>query len=158
MTRIFSLAAAATMFLLASSRSSARPADAAQVKVALLDGQPVYHWRIFASQMPDDIDRALIVREFYRRKYVVPGRLVDEAIEKEVQQHYSGDKHQFVDALAAKGVGLADYRRFRKEEIIVNAMWYHDVAQPGRPKPTGRQWLASLRKGARIIVLRKDQP
>src|SRR6266581_4945595 len=42
---------------------SAGAADA-RMKVALLDGAPVYHWRVFKSRYSDDIDRALVLREF----------------------------------------------------------------------------------------------
>ena len=43
-------------------------ADEARVEVARLDGAPVYHWRVFHSHYGDDVDRALILREYGNAK------------------------------------------------------------------------------------------
>lgn len=58
---------------------SACAADA-RVKVALLEGAPVYHWRVFKSRYSDDIDRALVLREFKRRGFTLPDKFVEKAL------------------------------------------------------------------------------
>ena len=63
-----------------ASAVSATAAEA-RVKVALLDGAPFYHWHVFKSRYSDDIDRALVLREFKRRGFTLPYHFVEEALQ-----------------------------------------------------------------------------
>lgn len=119
--------------------------------MARLDGAPVYHWQTFTSSLPDDIDRALVLREFRRRGFNLPSKLVDEEVHREVVEHYAGDEKRFVDSLGRKGVTLVDYRQFVAEEIIIGAMLHQDPHK--HPQSKQAEWLATLRKGAHVELL-----
>jgi hypothetical protein len=60
--------------------SVALAADGVRVKVALLDRAPVYHWRAFPSAYHDDVDRALVLREFKREGFTLPEHFVEERL------------------------------------------------------------------------------
>jgi hypothetical protein len=97
-------------------------ADDARVKVARLDGAPVYHWRVFNSQYGDDVDRALIVRWFDRGGYHLPQHYLDQALAEEVAEHYGGDEKRLTEKLRQSGVTLQDYKAFIGEEMIIGAV------------------------------------
>ena len=126
------------------------------MKVALLDGAPVYHWPVFKSQYSDDIDRALVLREFKRRGFTLPDHFVDEALQKEITNKYNGDKAKLEQSLQRVGVTLADYRQFLSEEIILAAYpVFVGRRSKGGDSPAARvKWIASLREGAKIKLLR----
>jgi threonine dehydrogenase-like Zn-dependent dehydrogenase len=94
---------------LASAASAA--AGEARVKVALLDGAPVYHWRVFTSRYSDDIDRALVLREFKRQGFTLPNHFVEEAVQHEITEKYQGSKTSLGQRLQRSGVSLQDYTR-----------------------------------------------
>ena len=128
----------------------------ARTCVARLDGAPVYHWRAFTSSLPDDVDRALVLREFHRRGFKLPPKLVDDALHREVIEHYAGDEKQFVGSLEHKGVTMADYRQFTAEEITISAMLYQRPSQ--HAQSTQAEWLATLRKAAHVELLAASTP
>jgi uncharacterized protein YbjQ (UPF0145 family) len=97
-------------------------ADDARVEVARLDGAPVYHWRVFLSHYGDDVDRALILREFDRGGYHLPQHYLDQALAEEVAGHYGGDEKRLTEKLRQAGVTLQDYKAFIGEEMILAAM------------------------------------
>jgi hypothetical protein len=82
-----------TAIFLAFAASAA--AAEARVKVALLDGAPVYHWRVFTSRYSDDLDRALVLREFKRQGFTLPNHFVDEAVQREISEKYQGSNTSF---------------------------------------------------------------
>jgi hypothetical protein len=61
-------------------------AEGGRVKVAILDGVPVYCWTAFRSVYRNDIDRALILRDFRRQGKTLPPHFIDEAIESKSRQ------------------------------------------------------------------------
>ncbi|HEX7515834.1 MAG TPA: hypothetical protein VF345_00960 [Chthoniobacterales bacterium] len=131
-----------------------------RVTVAIVDGSPAYHWPIFdpiySKSIRDDVDRALIVREFQRRGYTLPEHFVDEALNREVAQHYGGDKEKLIQALKQKGATAADFRQFLAEDIIVQAFLVRVTrrATDGRRPQSKAEWLAGLSKRARIEMVK----
>jgi hypothetical protein len=130
-------------------------AKAGRLKVAILDGMPVYHWTIFKSVYTDDIDRALILRDFHRQGLTLPDHFVDEAIQNTVRKDFGGDQGALIKALKRDNETLAHFRQFTSEEIILRAMRKHETEKKGTNgvSQTEAEWLASLRKGARIQLL-----
>ena len=130
-------------------------ADDVRVKVALLDGVPVYHWRAFKSRFPDDVDRALVIREFKRRAFTVPDRFVEKALQKKITKSFHDDKAAFEDRLKRSGASIAEYKRFLSEELILAVFPQLAKSAAGADSPTERaKWIASLRKSAKITLLR----
>ena len=127
-------------------------ARADRVKVALIDGEPVYHWTNFRSTVSDDVDRALILRAFRRQGFHLPEHFVDEAVQNKIKQDYGGDRAKLVANLKSHGETLASYRKYTAEEVILQAMLTRETKRPknGHPPPTEAAWLASLRKGTKI--------
>jgi len=122
-------------------------ADDARIEVARLDGAPVYHWRLFRSQY-DDVDRALILREFDRRGFYLPGGIADDGLAEQVAAKYDGDEKRLIEKLRQAGVTLQDYKAFIREEIIIRAMIGFEAQ---RSKDFSKErWLAALRKNAKI--------
>jgi hypothetical protein len=123
-------------------------ADNARVEVARLDGAPVYHWRVFHSRYSDDVDRALILREFNRSGYHVPQHYIDEGLAEEVARHYGGEEKRLTEKLRQARVTLQDYKAFIGEEMILQAVIAREAA---RTKEFSRdRWLAALKKHAKI--------
>ena len=87
-------------------------ADEARIEVATLDGAPVQHWRAFTSVVPDDVDRALILREFGRKGYKVPPNLLDDAVRGKIDEDAKGQADEFGRMLHEQKASLADFRRF----------------------------------------------
>jgi hypothetical protein len=143
---------AAAFLIFADSASAAD----ARVKVALLDGAPVYHWRVFKSRYSDDIDRALVLREFKRRGFTLPDKFVEEALQQEITEKYSGDKTKLERSLQRAGMTMGNYRQFVAEELMLQALPVF-IARHSKDddSPTARaKWIASLREGANIKLLR----
>jgi hypothetical protein len=131
--------------------------EAARIRVAILDGVPVYHWTAFTSVYPNDIDRALILREFHRQGYKLPEHFVDEAIQIQIGQKFGGDRGALIKALQRENETLAHFRQFTSEELILQAMRRRETqtGKNGRPPRAESEWLASLRKGSRIQMLER---
>ena len=132
--------------------ASAAPGDGARVEVATLDGAPVHHWRVFKSWMADDVDRALVLREFQRKHFTLPPKILDAAVRENMAGHADGDVDNYARQLRQRGASPEDFRLFISEEVIISAMLY--------VKPSGRsadelarwraRWLAGLRQGATV--------
>ena len=135
---------------------AAATADAGRVKEALLDGVPVYHWTNFKSVYPDDIARALVLRDFQRQGFHLPGHFVKEALQNTIDKEYGGDKNRLVEELKRYGETMATYHQFTAEEIILQAMRKRETEWPGSGHPPipEMKWLASLRKGSRIQMIK----
>jgi hypothetical protein len=139
---------------------SCRPhSQAGRVQVGLLDGAPVYHWANFPSGYHDDIARALILREFQRQGFHLPQAFVDQAVKEKVDKDYGGDQVKFLASLQDIGETLANYRQFTGEEIILKAMRKREtiVGHDGHPPISEKEWLTSLRQGARIEMINGEQ-
>jgi TonB family protein len=131
-------------FLILSARAD-------RVKVALVDNEPVFHWTAFTSAVPDDVDRALILRAFRQQGLVIPPHFI-EAVQRKANQEYGGDEARLEADLKSHGETMASWRQFTEEEIILQAMLTKETKLPhnGHPPPTEAAWLASLRKGTKI--------
>jgi hypothetical protein len=127
-------------------------AHGGRVKVAVIDGAPVYRWTVFRSIYPDDVDRALILREFNRQGFEMPQYFIDESLQKKIMQDFGGDRSKLIKALEQEGETLNNFRQFTREELILLAMRWRETKQgkDGRPPRSEAAWLASLRRGARI--------
>lgn len=69
------------------------------------------------------VDRALIVREFYKdEKRTIPASYVDNAIQEQLTTQFEGDRARFLAYLKSRGFTLRDYRREMEEEIIYGYM------------------------------------
>jgi TonB family protein len=130
-------------------------AQAGRVKVALVDNEPVYHWTNFTSVVHNDVDRALILRDFQRQGLHLPEHFVNEAVQKKINQDYGGDKAKLLEDLKSNDETLASYRQFVTEEIILAAMRLRETKQPknGHPPPSEAEWLESLRRGKQIRMI-----
>ena len=83
-------------------------AQAGWIKVALIDNEPVYYWTNFPSAVHNDVDRALILRDFQRQGFHLPEHFVNEALQKKINQDYGGDSKKLLKDL----VRSARYRSF----------------------------------------------
>jgi hypothetical protein len=131
-------------------------AGGVRVKVALLDGAPVYHWRFFKSRYSDDVDRALVLREFKRQGFTLADHFVEEALQNEVTAQFHGDKLRFEESLKRSGASIADYKQFLAEEISLVAFPKFIAKHSKEPdSPAARaKWIESLRPNAKITLLR----
>jgi hypothetical protein len=140
--------------LLVASEVSVAAGDV-RVKVALLDGVPVYHWRAFKSQFSDDVNRALVLREFNRQEFLVPDHYVEQALQEVITEHFHADKAAFEDRLRHSGASIAEYKQFLAEELILGAFPFIAKHAKVADSPAARaKWIASLRKSAKITLLR----
>jgi hypothetical protein len=126
-------------------------AEGGRIKVAILDGVPVYRWPAFKSAYQDDITRALILRDFRQQGKSLPSHFVDEAIERKINTNFGGEKSKLIETLKRGGDTMRDFRQFIAEEIILQAMRKHESEQ----FRSEAEWLASLRRGAHIQILKK---
>ncbi len=127
------------------------PAEAGRVKVALLDGDPVYHWTNFPSARQNHVDRALILRDFRLQGFHLPEHFVDEALQKKVDKDYGGDRAKVTDALKRSGETMADYRKYTAEEVILEAM----RVRMTQPPPPERQTSCDRRRVANVPPQRR---
>jgi hypothetical protein len=127
-----------------------------RMQVALLDGVPVYHWANFPSVYSDDVDRALILRDFQRQGFLLPESFVDQSLREKIEKDYGGDRGKLIAALQRVGETMTSYRQFTSEEIMLKAMRKREtiVGHDGRPPISEAEWLASLRKGARVEMIK----
>jgi len=132
-------------------------AEGGRVKVAILDGIPVYRWSGFTSVYSNDIDRELILREFHGSGFTLPEHFIDEGIQIIITRKFGGDRGKLIEALKRKGETFADFRQFTTEEIILQAMRERETkkGKNGRAPRSEAKWLASLRKDASIQILKK---
>jgi hypothetical protein len=126
-----------------------------RVKVALLDGAPVYHWRVFPSSYRDDVDRALVLREFKRQGFTLPEHFVEEQLQTVITKNFHGDKSALEKSLEQTGTSIDEYKQFLAEEIILTAFLINVAKHSKQPNsPAARaKWIASLRKNAKITLL-----
>lgn len=145
-------AAAETLLVLAAwlTLSAEVRADSPRTRVATLDGTPVYHWRTLKSQLPDDVDRALVLREFERKGFRLPPQLVADRVRQIVKEQDAGDEKKFTGELRRQGLTREDFNRFITEETILSAMRHQTVDQADRAAKTEKEWLASLRAHASV--------
>ena len=143
-------------YLFVASGSLFAETDRERVKVALIDGEPVYHWTHFRSAVRNDIDRALILRAFRRGGYTLPQHFIEDGINDIIKRDYGADRGKLLEALKHSRVTLADFRKFTAEELIVEAMWKREteVGKGGRPPIPPREWLASLHKDVQIEIVK----
>ena len=127
-------------------------AEGSREKVAVVDGVPVYRWTAFKSVYRNDIDRALILRDFRRQGKTLPEHFIDEAIEMKIAADFGRDRRKLIKALKREGETFGDYRQFTAEEIILQVMRKHETNPSSRSEA---EWLDSLRKGAHIQTLEK---
>ncbi|MGI8957897.1 MAG: energy transducer TonB [Chthoniobacterales bacterium] len=127
-------------------------ARADRAQVGLIDNEPVYHWTSFSSFIQNDIDRALILRAFRQRGLGVPKHIVDDHLQKKIDQDYGGDRSKLLADLKENGESMNSYRQFFTEEISLQAMLMKETKLPqhGHSPPTEAEWLAALRKGTKI--------
>jgi len=126
-----------------------------RVKVALLDGAPVYHRGVFKSAYSDDVDRALVLREFKRERFTLPDWIVEERLQEVMAENFHGDKSALEESLKRSGASMVEYKQFLAEEITLAAfpkfIAMHS-AEPDTPAVRAR-WIASLRKRAKVTLL-----
>lgn len=71
------------------------------------------------------IDRELILAEFATMRAQgarLPDHVVDQEIDRQIQELYNGDRKKFREELAKARMGMAAYREMTKEKLIVQAM------------------------------------
>lgn len=68
------------------------------------------------------IDRVLIVKEFNRKEYNIPGSYVESEINRRLIEDFNGDRSRFLEFLRSQGMTMRDYRRELAEQIIVSVM------------------------------------
>ena len=130
--------------------------EPARVRVALLDGELVYHWAHFQSVVRDDVDRALILRAFRRGGYTLPEHYIDEELNEFVKVEFKGDHGKMLEDLKRLHATLEDFRTFTAEELKIQAMRKYVTVHGkyGETPIPEKQWLASLRKEARINMIK----
>ncbi len=119
------------------------------MKVAVVNGFPVYHSKVLVSRVKDDIDRALLLQAYEKNDTVgLPGELVDQTIKKIVAESYQNDLSRLINELKTHGITLEDFKQFTSEELVLAAMLtnYDKQIKAG--------WLAELRKNASIQKLK----
>ncbi len=106
--------------------SQVRELAAAQEKSA----SEVYHGEELQKKLKDVrqqaikdlIDRALILQEFKKREFNIPGYVVDDSVQRIIRQEFGGDRMAFVRTLQAQGFSMARFRNIEKDKITVQAM------------------------------------
>ena len=133
--------------------------ESGRVKVALLDGTPVYHWINFPSVYRNDVNRALILRDFQLHGFHLPDQYVDKAVQEKIERDFGGDRAKLLASLERMGESMDSYRQFTGEELIIKAMRKREteVGHDGRSPIPEAEWLASLRKGAKVQMIKLPQ-
>ena len=106
--------------------SQVRELAAAQEKSA----SEVYHGEELQKKLKDVrqhtikdlIDRALILQEFKKREFNIPGYVVDDSVQRIIRQEFGGDRMAFVRTLQAQGFSMARFRNIEMDNISVQAM------------------------------------
>ena len=126
-----------------------------RVKVALLDGAPVYHWRAFKSHFSDDVDRALVLREFKRQGFTkVPDRFVEQRLQEIITKEFHSDRAAFEDMLKRTGASIAEFKQFVAEEMILVAFPVIAKREKVADSPAARaEWLVAQRSNVKLILL-----
>lgn len=84
------------------------------------------------------IDRELIMSEFRKRQMRganLPDRVVDQEIERQIQELYNGDNAKFREELSKARMSMASYRDMTREKMIVQAMRQEKFADAPPPLP-----------------------
>lgn len=113
------------------------------------------------------IDRALILEDYERGDMRIPEPLIKSRIREITFDHFRGDHHQKLDALAQEGLTPATWREQLREEIIVSFM--RDMYVSGRinlsPSDLRQAYRESLdrhmipaRVRLRVIMIRDADP
>ena len=85
----------------------------------------------------DLIDRQLILQEFKKKEFAIPGHLIDERVESIIREDFGGDRQAFVRTLQAQGFTMTKFREAERDKIIVQAMRYQNaspdfIVSPGK--------------------------
>ena len=84
----------------------------------------------------DLIDRQLILQEFKKKEFAIPGHLIDERIESIIREDFGGDRYAFIRTLQAQGFTLTKFRDAERDKIIVQAMRYQNASPDFLVSPT----------------------
>ena len=82
---------------------------------------------------------------------------MNEALQNRINESYSGDRSKLIAELPEKhSETMGNYRQTIAEEVILQAMLARETKRPknGHPPPTKTEWLASLRKGIRVQMIK----
>ncbi|MBB5352036.1 peptidyl-prolyl cis-trans isomerase SurA [Haloferula luteola] len=85
------------------------------------------------------IDRELIMSEFRKREQKganLPDRVVDQEIQRQVRELYSGDMQKLRDELAKGRMSMSSYRELTREKLIVQAMRQEKFKDAAPPMPS----------------------
>jgi hypothetical protein len=88
--------------------------------------------------------------------YTLPQHFVEEDIDQIVQEHFAGDRARMVEELKRTHVTMDDFRKFTAEELKIEAMRKYVTVHGkyGEAPIPETKWLASLRKGSRIQMIK----
>lgn len=85
------------------------------------------------------IDRELILSEFAKMQAKganLPDHVVDQEIERQIQNLYGGDRQKFRDELSQARMGMASYRELTREKLIVQALRSEKFKDTAPPLPS----------------------
>ncbi len=77
--------------------------------------------------LKDLIDRQLILQEFRKKDFQIPGHIIDDRIQTIVREEFGGDRQAFIRTLQAQGYTLSKFRDIERDKFIVQAMRYSNV-------------------------------
>lgn len=79
------------------------------------------------AALKDLIDRQLIIQEFTKQGLKIPDRIIEENINRLVEEQFGGDRQVFLKTLQAQGYTLQQFRNFERDKIMVQAMRQRNV-------------------------------
>lgn len=85
------------------------------------------------------IDRELILSEFAKMQAKganLPDHVVDQEIDRQIQNLYNGDREKFRDELSQARMGMASYRELTREKLIVQALRSEKFKNTAPPLPS----------------------
>jgi hypothetical protein len=110
----------------------------------------------------DLIDRKLIIAAFRQSGGSIPASYMEQQVQRAIKDQYQGDEDRFMQALAAQGESLDEYKARIEDNAIVKYMTKTNVDDKVTSKvpeeaETEREalrnaWLVSLRKDAWIEI------
>jgi peptidyl-prolyl cis-trans isomerase SurA len=75
------------------------------------------------SIVQEQIDRVLIVKEFYKdENHKIPASYVDNRIDEIIATQFDGDRSKYLAYLRGRGISQKDYRKEAEEEIVYDYM------------------------------------
>ncbi len=89
-----------------------------------------------AEALQDLIDRQLIVQEFKKDEYQLPGYFVEQRITDIIRENFGGDRNAFIKTLQAQNYSLSEFRKNEYEKIVVAAMRGKNVKPNTIASPT----------------------